>query len=57
MLTDSYLQTSPKKHATLEHQEADHVYALKALSISEPSPYVTPMVQYYIEREAEWARG
>lgn len=57
MITDFYLQSSPDLNSTLEQQETDNAFAWNALSVSEPSPYVTPMVQYYLEREAEWARG
>ena len=57
MITNFHLQPSPDLNSTLEKQAADNAFAWNALSASEPSPYVTPMVQYYLEREAEWARG
>lgn len=55
MLEKTYTQLSVIEHPSNAGLEPN--LASTSQTSSEASPYLTPIIQYYLEREAEWARG
>lgn len=58
MLNNTYTQLLGVEHPSTPDQQLE-VTSTNMISqpIPESSPYWTPIALYYLEREAEWARG
>lgn len=58
MLEKTSTQLLMIKHSSQTEQQSKEAAMNNSLqSLPESSPYWTPIALYYLEREAEWARG